>query len=564
MSDSKKITEILPETINVLEKGGVVGGVYKTKDDVTENQCITGPTFLSSCTLPDIQPNTKIIGVCGITDLNDSGEPGSIGLASPKLDGWFYSDFLLFHHLLEGVAPDQTWLAPTYPYTLVKKYKEYVHGDPRKPGTRRVVLDESMLHDGDISDWYRVDPKELLGRVLATIRDECQKSAKSGRPILVLIFSHGTKDTKAIEMGGYNTEKPNLLTMRKFQEAIGSKAPKAGLCLLTTACFSGGWAINPNLNITTMTAQSDWATSYSWPLSGTSRKRFCGSPFTSAIAETLLKLSIDGYQTPENDGSDRGPTYAGFVALVKNTLEKIDTRKKSTGAVEPYAIHQPMFSAQDDEWEMMYSKRTGIPLARFHEKWLMLKAAGSPQDPPGGGYRFDPGGRVFSYDEVLSTLKKAAHQYFDSKPGSHDTANDTALHGPLRGILDGSGVSKNINELGHLKSQVDYRLNQIMGTATLYKDFLGIDFPGCHEVDVDDFKVDDPNRYGKIENLISTYPLFDPPCGQGRPYYKGEHYLAQCIYSQAWSKSPKETKAKLDSLVKYRGKPIASLSCFTT
>lgn len=93
-----------------------------------------------------------------------------------------------------------------------------------------------------------------------------------------------------------------------------------------------------------------------------------------------------------------------------------------------------------------------------------------------------------------------------------------------------------------------------MGTATLYKDFLGIDYPGCHEVDVEVFYSgkDRHKRYHEVISLVETYPLFSPALWH--PYYKGQRYLAQCISTQEWSKSDSETRARLDSLVKYRGK----------
>lgn len=98
-----------------------------------------------------------------------------------------------------------------------------------------------------------------------------------------------------------------------------------------------------------------------------------------------------------------------------------------------------------------------------------------------------------------------------------------------------------------------------MGTATLYKDFLDIDYPACHEVDVE--KVwctkDGVERYHKVESLVSSYPLFNPRFEH--PYYKGKQYLAQCIFRQEWSKNESETKARLDSLVKYRGRPTPAL-----
>jgi hypothetical protein len=51
--------------------------------------------FSSRCP-PTIEPHTRIVAVCGITDFNNS--------SSPQEDGWFHSDFYLFHHLFSGLG----------------------------------------------------------------------------------------------------------------------------------------------------------------------------------------------------------------------------------------------------------------------------------------------------------------------------------------------------------------------------------------------------------------------------------------------------------------------------
>jgi hypothetical protein len=51
--------------------------------------------FRSFCP-PDVQPYSRIIAVCGVNDFE--------GAASPIEDGWFISDFYLFHHLFRGLG----------------------------------------------------------------------------------------------------------------------------------------------------------------------------------------------------------------------------------------------------------------------------------------------------------------------------------------------------------------------------------------------------------------------------------------------------------------------------
>jgi hypothetical protein len=59
---------------------------------------------------PDVQPNTRIIAVCGISDIQ--------GMANPSLDGWFFSDFFLFHYLLQDSGMAFLFLATGYIQSL--------------------------------------------------------------------------------------------------------------------------------------------------------------------------------------------------------------------------------------------------------------------------------------------------------------------------------------------------------------------------------------------------------------------------------------------------------------
>lgn len=47
-----------------------------------------------------VTPDTIIIAVCGPNDYLDN--------AQPNKNGWFFSDFYLFHHLFQGTAKQQT------------------------------------------------------------------------------------------------------------------------------------------------------------------------------------------------------------------------------------------------------------------------------------------------------------------------------------------------------------------------------------------------------------------------------------------------------------------------
>lgn len=166
--------------------------------------------IFKSCCPPDVQPNTRIIGLCGIADglapEDSSPEPAKTpasshskpiaidhsswhfgklriketisrkfnlfstscrkkrrlakeakeflrmgpGQASPRNDGWFFSDFYLFHHLFRDAGANQLWVTCEEPNKLVQKYGEYLHGTP---DDCRVVLDKivlSKMHTEDL------------------------------------------------------------------------------------------------------------------------------------------------------------------------------------------------------------------------------------------------------------------------------------------------------------------------------------------------------------------------------------------------------------------------------
>ena len=52
---------------------------------------LAGMEFTTFCP-PDVQPRTRIMGICGVTDCDDD--------ASPSKSGFFLSDFYLFYHIL--------------------------------------------------------------------------------------------------------------------------------------------------------------------------------------------------------------------------------------------------------------------------------------------------------------------------------------------------------------------------------------------------------------------------------------------------------------------------------
>lgn len=210
--------------------------------------------------------------------------------------------------------------------SAVAKYGEYVHGDsrPNEIGSRRVVLDESKLHE--LNEIQTVSPGDLLERVLTAINRACIEATAGGRPVLILVFSQGIQPSHSIIMGGESSDSPKFLSKDLFRQAIGPRAPEARLCLLVTESYGGGWAINPDLNVAPV---SDFPgkclESLAWPISGTILQRPCGKQFSDEIAETLLKFTVEGCEVRENYGTDRDPLYEKVISLVEDAVQKVDS-----------------------------------------------------------------------------------------------------------------------------------------------------------------------------------------------------------------------------------------------
>ncbi|QKX56688.1 uncharacterized protein TRUGW13939_03794 [Talaromyces rugulosus] len=173
------MARITPESIPELK---AVGRTTGTPSD------LEGLSFQTACP-PDVGPRTRIVAVCGITDEADA--------AGPNRDGWFLTDFYLFHHLfshVHGPTPNQIWMTSEDPERLVLKYKEYAHGDPR--GERRIVLDKHILPAIRQSSSVRVLPRsDLLQRFISTLKEQSRLAKENSEHLLVLIFGHGDMDT---------------------------------------------------------------------------------------------------------------------------------------------------------------------------------------------------------------------------------------------------------------------------------------------------------------------------------------------------------------------------------
>ena len=63
-------------------------------------------------------------------------------------------------------------------------------------------MDETMLPKDEMAAGFRVfQPKDLLERFVATLKDEIKEAARTKQPVLVLIFGHGDEKDYGIFIG---------------------------------------------------------------------------------------------------------------------------------------------------------------------------------------------------------------------------------------------------------------------------------------------------------------------------------------------------------------------------
>ena len=533
-------------------------------------------------TPPDITNKTRIIAVCGLKKVE------------PHVDGWFLSDFFAFWHLFQGLTESQYWLYTADLDTAVKTHKEYLHGNPFKD--RKVVL------DADILDRARNGPQPitharsvlLREKFRSKIRSECRAAEKDKGNVLILIFAHGFLHDYGVEIGT-----GRKLTVHHFRNIV--KEFNVPITLLSTACYSGGWACSPELNISAITAAGPDLPSRSWTKSH-SLGRYAGSMFATAIIEKLKtigntnKILGETDEDDDDDGEQKSPTdqqYENMAEFDGSCYESLlrDTDRRGYE-------HEMAFSAEDDAWEMCWSQRTGIPLADYEKRWNDLRTY--PFDPrwlhPGDPFNRDPhitadqeaefielrderneelkrkgknattstvfervgntpqkrktsgmyGGTVQGLTSMVISL---GADYLNSYKGNDDAGNDLALHGAIHNIQ--AGLVGNVKIIEQTLRALEYRMST-MSMADKYLEDMVVPAPSnqsCFEFDVRNVskKVGQDKYLSIIQMICDRKVLFPEPLEhQGRVFYKGHIYLVVAFHEANTSKA--EVEEKLDAL----------------
>ncbi|KAH6988995.1 hypothetical protein BKA56DRAFT_611282 [Ilyonectria sp. MPI-CAGE-AT-0026] len=177
------------------------------------------PPIIPSHTLPKIEPDSIIIGACGVR------------IQECLDDNWLLSDFCAFNFLLKGLGKKQTWLSAVSEQDLIDVLAKnpelspgFWHGNPCMD--RKIVFDCRLVDQKELTLFSVCQSSELVSTLVTEVQAACALAANK-----------------------YQFNEESLLRIDKLQAAID---PRANITLTTTACYSGGWAICPDLNKPTL------------------------------------------------------------------------------------------------------------------------------------------------------------------------------------------------------------------------------------------------------------------------------------------------------------------------
>ena len=492
--------------------------------------------------LPDVGIKTHIIGLCG------SDDPRPVVDQFGEGDGWMYSDFFLVNHLFRGLGKSQAWFISHDPADLASQYGEYVHGNEYVG--RQVVLDREQQPDAHT---LRILPADdLLDGFVQYLTATCKEAAAASEPVLLCIFAHGQENTFSVFVGKYNLDEgtgPRLCI--KDLLPILDENQNLSLTLMMTSCYSGGWAISPDLatesgrRITTMTAAGPKRASESWPVSR-SMGRHAGSLWASSILNSLQVTTDDAFTGPEM----KAYTTGEFAREISYQLRHV---------VDPRfgSIHDERFTAQDDQWEEAYHDRTEIPLAHYRYRLQELRQiparpfteirlnrsatnaeveAWDKQNPQSAS-RNTAAIAMGSFGGSMSALKKQirlqAMEYMASHPGRDTLAPNIAAHHRFKlCIAQPEILSEEVWEA--VLEALLYR-NQMMGVAQTLLTMACMEYTPPSQFDLDTWQLavqrDSPQkeeRFYEIVGIIIDTQIFPEPTDrhmQGMKWTKPSRWL---------------------------------------
>ncbi|KAI2615061.1 hypothetical protein GGR54DRAFT_613901 [Hypoxylon sp. NC1633] len=484
-------------------------------------------TFLTH-TLPTIHKNTIVV----------AATHPSVQNGRPENDGWFLSDFYAFNYLLKGAVIDQTWLTAADPEQLLSKWGDYLHGHPFQD--RKVVLNRDLLKS-EITPVTVIQSAKMINRFLEEVSRASDRAKRGGCPLLIMAFCHGIGHHHLLLDNGNRKESISIVQLKAALD------PGVSVTLFTTACYSGGWAITPDLNITAMTAATPDGQSKAWPVSD-SMEQASGSMFVEATLATLSDVS-----TPllVQDGSPKDPTMVEFCLQPEEPTElQTETYNEfcrtiqdilGAGGFSRILGNELRFSAQNDEWRYPWTGRSGIPLTYFSERWGKLTSY-PPKLSQGVSNSL-----TRSVDDCIDEMtRKTIHSrvygmaelFYQLCPGDWNRGWNVAIAGDLNNFLHGKPLAPSAYEIADI---IFFRWDACLHVDR-FVDHHGLHRPNneiCVMWHQDEYMVEKKRRFGRKEWDALYMPvwsaLFDngasiePADHQGHPFSRPLDYIASAI-----------------------------------
>lgn len=507
-------------------------------------------------TPPDVSPNTRVVGICGISSVRD--ENGAVP-SDPSKDGWYHEQFYLLHQLLAEQGVQQKWITSVSPDCIVDNYsqltyrkthfsayqeigKTYTDIDVADiKGTRRIVLDRTMIQRGYMNDVKVVNPKSLRDELKATLDIEVQDGMEYREPILLIVIGHGYMKEGGIHLHNrtFSSEQMRLWTMGAVDVTLVTPNPFTGR--------EGGWLVVPSRILMNHPLGSDPYAQRC--LADDGRGKSCGSVW---MIEVLNSPAFKKLMAPRDsvDKKMEEKLIPGLIDAVYDSL--IGGRVKFWGVD---------FDPETDAWEIDYRKRRGKPLYMLKESWYSLRSYSSddlptvssssllalPTNPVGGELPADLLNRLENLagpsqtprptDYTVSTRRKLLpliDAYRRSLPGLADDRSEALLGALIQKVEDDPAGS--LSRLRKVTAQIEYRLH-LMELADRYVSCLDLQEKGrsCSGFDMEKWKREQTrecvDRLKEVVRILASRFVFPATIleKQGKVFPKPWEYLAMVM-----------------------------------
>ncbi|OTA91342.1 hypothetical protein M434DRAFT_13213 [Hypoxylon sp. CO27-5] len=330
--------------------------------DIEVSSDVIDATFVTH-TIPDISPNSGIIGLCTVP----AERAGMDDL------GWHLADFLAWKALLCGEThPNaQTWMALCDVASIVNANPElYAHGKDHRIVSSAAVASSHTDEDGNIqqrADDIKVQSsaEKLRADFTIALSEKLKIAQAKGYPLVIIICGPTTVE-QDIFFG--KTELQNLLGSNVIRHVLGHDADAI---VVTPALFSAGWQVNPSFcRKPARKLAAD-------------RTEFLARQFGGVFAKEHVTTFI-GWKSPllDYDQVDERERRSLFPNPVlpddeqKQTFNalKVKLHKALAGRLSAgHGDHSFHFDAMTDDWESLIGPRMHKPLSHYGQKWAKLE-----------------------------------------------------------------------------------------------------------------------------------------------------------------------------------------------